>query len=293
MTTQAILEQAVLNLLYGQELVERPLEDRINGALANGTTEAVVFDTPAMWDTDDLVEYKVDGEVTRLISDTVQKRAQLGTTGASKLDNAEVVKNPPFPLVDVRRALKEVVLVDLWPNVWTWVTDTLAASSSDRQYDLDEFVEEVVLVYQENIGSDERFRPLPPHWWDVERVVEATVATNSNLLILHHVYDFDETVYFTAKRRPDFSSAGFTAMSDEIAAMIPWAAAAKLLLSKSGQIKNAAARTQKDDGAIERSYARFMGEFVRMRDAYSRQLMGEVREDRRWRGPSRVFGSTW
>lgn len=292
MTTLAALTQSTLNRLYGAELVERPLEDRINGAIANGTTEVVAFDTPAMWDPDDFVEYRVDGEITRLVSDTVQKRGQRGTTAASKLDNAEVTKNPPYFIVDVQEKIEEVVRGDLWPHVWTWHRDSLSATETDFMYDLDEYVTEVVLVYQENIDADEKFRSLPPGWWDTERQIDATVATEGSLLILRRVYDYDETVFYLAKRRPHVDD--LANMSDELADLIPWAAAAKMLAGRGGQVKAAASRSNKDqEGGYLQVYRGWMSEFIRMRDELHRALMSEVREDRRWRGPQRNFVRSW
>lgn len=294
MTDIASLTAQTLNVLYGLESVERPIEDRLDGGI-DASTETVATDTAAMWNIDDFAEFAND-EIIRFINDaaTEAKRGQLGTTGQTQADNAEMTKNPPFTRTVVKEQINGVVRGDLWPHVWVWHQNSLTAVTTDFMYDLDAWVEEVVLVYQENIDADEKWRPLPPGWWDVERQIDTAVATNLNMLVLHRVFDYDETVYYTAKRRPDPSTAGLTAMSADIADMVPWAAAARCLALRSPQVKNAATRSRKDqEGGFLRDYRALMSEFIRQRDGLNRILVSEVREDKRWRGLTRSFGRSW
>ena len=292
MTTLAALTTQTLNILYGLDSVERPIEDRLNGAIDN-STETIAVDTAAMWNPDDFAEF-VNGEVIRLISDTVAKRGQRGTTAQAQADNADMVKNPPFLRQVIEEQITAAVRNDLWPHVWTWHQNSLTPSIVDDMYDLDAWVEEVVLVYQENIDADEKWRSLPPGWWDVERQIDAAVATNKNLLIVRQVHDYDEPVYYTAKLRPEPSTAGLTALADGIAEMVPWSTAARCLAFKSPQVKNAATRSRKDqEGGYLRDYRALMSEFIRQRDELNRSLVSEVREDKRWRGAVRSFGRSW
>lgn len=293
MTTLALLTQATLNLIYGVEFVERPLEDRINGAIANGTTEAVVFDFPAMWDPDDYVEYKPDGEVTRLINDTTQKRAQRGTTGVTHADNSEVTKNPPYTIADAQTHIRATIRNDLWPHVWTWYQDTLTAVDTDWMYDLDQHIADVAMVYQENIDADERWRPFPTSWWDVERQINPAVATQGGMLVARNAFDFDEPVYYLGKRRSHVDD--LSNVSDEIADLIPWRAGAKLLASKGGQVKAAVARSRKDEAGspYRQLYQLWMAEFLTARESLSRTLNSEVRVDRRWRNAERFARRSW
>ena len=297
MTTIAILTDRTLNILYGIERYERPIQDRLNGAIDNAIG-ALTVDTEAMWKRDDIAEFPATDEMVVFVNDasgaTDVERAARGSTITAQSDNVVMLKNPTFPQLVVKEQINQVVRTELWPHVWTWHQGTLAVSNVDFMYDLPDFVEEVSLVYQENLDADEKWRPLPTGWWDVERQIDTAVATNSNMLRLHHVFDYDETLYFAGKRRPDPSSAGLTALSDDIAEMVPWAAAAKVLAFRSPQIKNAAARSNRDqEGGLLRDYRGLMAEFLRMRDQYRLQLLGEVREDRRWRPPQRTFARAW
>lgn len=289
MTTLAALVENTRNVLFGLNTFEYPKEDRLDGAITD-SAETVAVDTAAMWNADDFAEFD-DGEVIRFVNDaaTSAKRGQRGTTAAAQADNADMVKNPAFFRHQIEDQVKAVVRNELWPHVWTWHQDSLSATESDRMYDLDQYVEEVVQVYQENIDADERFHPLPPGWWDVERQISSTVATNSNLLIIHRVYDFDETVFYTAKRRPHVDD--LSNLADEIADMVPVAAAARCIAFKSPQVKQAGARARADDGGLLRDYRALMAEFIRQRDGLRRIMLEEVRPDMRWRPTSRRFSS--
>lgn len=296
MTTLADLTQATLNLLYGMHSIERPVEDVLDEAIAAAGTATCTPTTPAMWHRDDYAEFPVDDEVIRFAADsagsTAIRRGQLGTTAAAKADLDVMVKNPPFYRHQIKQFIAEVVRTDLWDQVWTWHKDSITVTDGDYMYDLDQYIDDVVLVYQENLDADERFRPLPRGWWTVERQINSTVAANGGLLIVHRIFDIDEPVYLTAKRRPHMDD--LANMSDELADMIPWAAAAKALLMRSGQIKNAAARSRQDqEGALLRDYRITLGEFGRMRDEYSRTLQLEVPEDKAWRGATRNNWRSW
>lgn len=294
MTTLALLRQATVNILYGLDDFEFPKSDRLNGALANGTTETVAFDTPALWTVDDYAEFQGNGEVIQFLNDaaTLARRGQRGTTGASQADNADVLKNPPFYQKQVEEQIKSVVRNELWPQVWTWHKGSLTAVTTDFQYDLALYVEKVVLVYQENIDADERFRPLPPGWWDTETQIAAAVATNSNLLILKRVFDYDEPVYYTAKRRPHVDD--LANLSDEIADMVPFAAAARCIGFRSPQVKAAAHREAKRaDSSLLQDYRALRADFILQRDSLHRILMEDVRPDARYRPVTRSFRRSW
>lgn len=286
MATLATLTTDTTNLLYGLDLVSRPQEDTIGAALTSSGT-SVTVDTDTIWKRNDLMEFQPDGELAICAADASSgtvtvRRAQRGTTAAAQ-DNGDVIlKNPPYPISQVQTVINQVIRSDLWPHVWTWEQNSFSFVSGDHMYDLGLNIVEVVMVYQFNLNSDNRLHPLPNTLWDVERQINTAAATNSNLLRVVRVHDEDETVYYTAKRRPDESD--IANFSDELADIIPWAAAAKLLASRSPQVSLDAARSRHDDDKSElRDYRGLMAEFLRMRDALNLQLRDEVFTEPRFR----------
>jgi hypothetical protein len=297
-TTLAALKTAVLNILYGLENMEHPVEDTLAALLTTGTT-SMTPTTTALWKVDDFAEFQ-DGtdEVVRFAADsagaTAIRRAQLGTAdpGTTHASGSVIAKNPPFFRFRIGQMVNEVVRNDLWPHVWTWHKDSITPTATGFMYDLDQYIDEVALVYQGNIDADDRFRPLPPGWWDVERQIDTDFVAQGGLLIINHVYDYDEDVYLIAKRRPHEND--LSNVSDAIADMIPYAAAAKAIATRGGQVRHAGVRTAQDkDGGYAREYRSLMSEFLRMRDEHHRLLLDEVREDRRWRGKARAFRRSW
>ena len=286
LTTLALLVDDVYTTLYGIAQAERPREDLINGSLAQGAA-AVTMDTDAMWKRADYAEFATDGEIVVFAADasgsTAIRRAQRGTTDVAQADNSVVYKNPQFPRYEVERVINQVVRNDLWPHVWTWAQATLSFSSGDTTYDLANYVEEVVMMYQFDLNSDGHFYPLETNWWDTELQIASGVSANDNLLRLRRVWDESATVYYTAKRRPD--PADLSNMSNEVAELVPWAAAAKLLAGRTGATRQRphTDNTDRVEGGLARDYRNLMGEFLRMRKALRLRLDNEVEPLRRFR----------
>ena len=292
MTTLAALTQTTLNLLYGLGFDEHPKEDTLNGAVATGATSATPT-TTALWKKDDYAEIPATDEVWVFAADsagaTTIRRAQKGTSdpGSSTPTGSVMRKNPPYLQYDVKQSIREVVRGMLWPQVWTWHRDTITPASTTFTYELDQYVEKGVLLYQWNVDSDDRYRALPPGWWDAEAQTNTAVASTGNLLYIKKVWDYDETVYVLAKRRPHVDD--LANVSDEIADLIPYAAAAKMVLRREGQVRQSAPRTAFDkEGGYARAHRNLMGEFYRMRDELQRLLRSEVRPDMRYRAQHRA-----
>jgi hypothetical protein len=111
-------------------------------------------------------------------------------------------------------------------------------------------------------------------------------------LIIKRVYDYDETVYYTAKRRPHVDD--LTNLSDEIADMLPFAAAARCIAFRSPQVKAAAHREAKrSDSSLLQDYRALRSDFILQRDALHRILMEDVRPDVRFRPIQRAFRRSW
>jgi len=283
MATLAGLVADTYNLLYGVAQMERPAEDTLTGAINDAVT-SLTPTTTTLWKRDDYAEF-ADGEVVVFAADsagaTVVRRAQRSTTAASHSDGALMYKNPLFLRSQIEDFVTEVVNNDLWEDVWSWHQDTLTYTQGDTTYDLDQYVEDVVKVYQYDLDSDNRLHPLPRTWWDVEKQVAAAVSTNKNLLRLRRVHDTTATVYYTAKRRPN--AADLSNLSDECASLVKWAAAGKALAGlRSAPMRYDPAHQTRDqsEGGPFRDYRGLMGEFLRGKTQLNRTLRREVPEER-------------
>jgi hypothetical protein len=279
MTTLSALVDDCYGILYGVGRAERPKEDVLAAQFLTAST-SVTPTTVALWKRDDYAEF-TDGELIILAADsagaTVCRRAQRGTTAADHASGAVIYRNPTFPRYEIERLITQVVNNDLWPNVWTWKADSLAYVNADTTYDLGAYIEDVVTVYQYNLNAEGRFYPLEQNAWDVELNINAAAgAASGNLLRLRRVQDEDETVYYTAKRRPD--SADLANMSDEVAELIPWAVAGKLEGQRSASTRHrpATGLTERVEGGLFRDYRGFMSEFLRMRKQLNTKLVKEV-----------------
>jgi hypothetical protein len=288
MATLAALTNDVLNMLYGVVQVERPTEDtQVTATFTNAATE-VELSTPALWKRGDYAEAD-DGDVIILAEDhpaasstVTVRRSQRGSTATEHLAASAVwSKNPPFLRTQIERFINETVRSDLWPKVWTWHNGTVTYTDGDSTYDLPQYIEDVVVVYQYDLSSDEKLHPMQRGHWSVERQIDTNVSTNQNLLRLRQPYDSDYTVYYTGKRRPDPSD--LANMSDEVAQLIPWAVAAKLMAGvRSAPQRFDPPRRDRDstEGGTFRDYRGLLTEFIRQRNALNVKLMNEVKPDK-------------
>jgi len=291
MTTLAQLVTDTRNILYGMEIVERPTEDTLSAGI-NDSVTSLTPTTTAMWFKDDYAEF-ANAEIVIFAADsagaTVVRRGERGSTAATQATGAVMVKNPPYTRIEIEKQVKKVIRTRLWPHVWTWHKDSLTAVATDTMYDLDQYIDEVVMVYQENLDGEEKLHPIPNGWWDVERQISATVAGQGGLFRLRKAHDYDEPVYYTAKRRPHVDD--LTNLADELADMIPTAAAGLALAYRNPQLMNDAARSNRSPEALLQAYRGLMGEFFQQRDEYKRLLHKEVRPEPRFR--KRFSRATW
>jgi hypothetical protein len=244
-----------------------------------------------MWKRDDYAEF-TDGELIIFAADsagaTDVRRAQRGTTAAGHNINSVIYRNPTFPRYEIERLIQQVVRNELWPNVWTWENSSLDYTAGDTTYDLGDYIEDVVNVYQYDLNSSAKWYPFDQTWWDVERQVNASGgATSGNLLRLVHVRDDSEKVYYTAKRRPHVDD--LANMADEVAELIPWAVAGKLEGQRSAAVRHrpATGATERMEGGLFKDYRGFMSEFIRMRKALNTKLVREVPTAPRFRARRR------
>lgn len=284
MATLTDLEDQVREIMFGVARVERPAEDTLAAVMSDSTTSSTPA-TPAMWKRGNYAEFD-NGEVIIFGADsagaTAVRRAQRGTTATSHAVGDVMSKNP-WPLrVTVSRQIRDVVRTDLWPHVWTWHNGEITFQAGHHLYPLPPYVVDVAAVEQSNVDADGKFRPIGPDRWDVERVVDSAIATNGSLLRLRDPFDVDSTIYYRGIRRPDPDD--LANLDVRLEPMVAWAAAAKCFVTGAGAATQDRARTQRRDGGqVSSMYQMLMGEFLRLRGEYKRQLLDEVRRDRRFR----------
>lgn len=286
MATLASLTTDVLNRVYGTGIVERPAEDTLNGAI-NSSVTALQVDTEAMWKRGDFAEFPDNNEIVIFAADasgsTTIRRAQRGTTAASQSDGAVMVKNPPFPRVDIQNVINEVIDHELWPKVWTWHQGTVSWSTGTHTYALPAYIEDVARMYQHDLDGATRFHDFPRSWWDVERQQPAGIAANNLALRLSRVRDEAATVYYVGKRKPD--AADIANQSDEVARLVVLGALMKLepYLRQYAKNHNPTRRDRDEDSDTFRTFRGFGAEFLRARDTLNRRLRLEVPQERVFR----------
>ena len=297
MATLASLVDDTYDLIYGFDQTLRPAEDTLDTLVSDDSDVAWRFTTPSVWRRGDMAEAADGvGEIIYLAqnhpdaSDVTVRRGQRGTTAKVAGYSAGDVfyKNPKFPRYRVERAVNQIVRSDLWPHVWSWHQGTVSFASGDYTYSMPQYIEDVVHLYQVNITGDGTFNPISRDLWDVERQLATTVATNKNLFRLRYVHDEAETVHYVGKRRPHPDD--LANLDDILADMVPYAAAAKLMLQEAPKSRSNPARQDKDrvEGGETRDYRGLMAEFLRMRSQYSKQLRLEVRPEAKFRQRRRV-----
>lgn len=290
MTDLATLTDETLNLLYGAGITERPDEDTITSSPAAGDP-TITFATDAMWKRGDYAEFD-DGEIVILAADasgaTAVRRAQRGSTAAGHTSGARVVRNPLFPIVDVQRRIQTVIRTELWPHVWSWHQGSVTWVTGDHIYDLPQYIEEVDLVYQVSLDGF-RWQPISTGDWEVERQIDTTVATNSNMLRLRSIHFESQDVLYIGRRRPHVDD--LANLSDEIAAIIPFGAAATAIAARPSPLQVDASRNKRaGERDMVRTYQLLRSEFETKRDQLRRQLLNEVKRERRFVPRSR---RTW
>lgn len=112
MATQATLRQRVLDKLYSNSHQSRPALQRLDGAVADGTTESITVDDGDPISPGDVIEFE-DGEQAHVVSVATNTltvyRGVNDTTAASKGDNELVKINPVYTLKQVDDALNYVM----------------------------------------------------------------------------------------------------------------------------------------------------------------------------------------
>lgn len=281
MATVADLILRTEEIVYGTGLFERPDQDKLNGAINDSVTSAIV-DTGGMWQRGDYAERAVAaGTVGEIVyvegvsTNTLTiERAQRGSTAQSWSDNDPIRRNPSFSRQSIDQKIQTVVDTALWPHVWTWYTGSLTFTTDDHLYDLAAYIEDVVSIYQADINSDGKFAPIQNGLWEVVRELDSNVSANGTLLRLARVWDENTTVYYTGKRRPAY--ADIANVGADVADLVPYAVAGMLLSERAPQVENSSRRSGRSGGRDLFGYgAQFTRMFEEKRDQLRRRLLFE------------------
>ena len=284
MATVADLVLRVEEILYGTEVWERPDTDLLNGAITDSATSMLV-DTD-IWRRQDYAEFAAaDGTPGEIVfvrayntstNTATVERGQRGSTAAAQSDNAVIRRNPVITRQAIDQKLQEMIDTPgrLWPHVWTWYQGSLTFTTDDHLYDLPQYIEDVVAVYQSDVDSDGQFAPIDSGHWEVIRQLSTSVTANKTLLRLADVWDENTTVYYTGKRRPFY--ADIANIDATLANMLPRAVAGLLLMDRGPQIDGSSRKAGRDRGTNLFSYGQSLYEqFRRDLDEYRRALTVE------------------
>ena len=199
---------------------------------------------------------------------------------AGAIAGTKVLRNPLYPRIDLEKRITEVINTEIWPHIWTWHQGTITWVDGDHIYDLPQYVQEVDLVYQVSLDGF-RWHPIETGDWHVERQIDTTVATNSNMLRLRGVHYSASDVLYIGRRRPDVND--LANVSDEVAAVIPWGAAAAAMAARYGPLHNDPSQNPRtNERDMVRGYQLLRNEFEVKRDQLRRQLLNEVKRERRF-----------
>jgi hypothetical protein len=222
-----------LELLYGTGVHERPAQDVLTTAVSSDTDTTFHFQHPSLWEKDDYAEYWAgDGTVGEVVifadkhDNTAGqvRRGQLRTTAAASYSSGDTwLKNPPYPVVAVQRAINQVVDTMLRPDVWMRTHRELDYTAGTRYYELAAADYEVERVYQYDLNSATNYQELDQHQWDVLTDLDTDMVSSGRALILRTVFDSSAKVHYTAKTKP--TAAAITSLPDDLGDMISWGAA--------------------------------------------------------------------
>lgn len=294
MATLATLTDDVFDMVYGMTLIERPQEDTLTSAVSGTTDTTFQFDNNVLWKRGVYAEDASAGEIVIMAadqassSDVTVRRGQNGTTAAASYAIGDVFyKNPPYPRYRVERFINETIDSNLFPNVWMWGETTLSFVSGDTTYEMPTNCGDVARVYQYDLNSDGKLYPIDGTLWEFESVVASGISTNENFLRLFRVKDEAATVYVTYKQIPD--SSAISDLSDNVAAMVPWAVCGKLLagtrLVPTRTAPGRATPVANQSGSqLISDYGAFDTVFRRMRKDEKLRLNKEVPLQKRFRG---------
>lgn len=232
MATLAGLILDIEEMLYGMAEVENPPEDTATAANAAATTITVAHQN--MWHKDDQGEFVgadgAVGEIVRVSSDPTTtsvavRRGQRQTTAATWASGSVIRKNPKYPRVAIQRAIEDVIRLDLsvGNGVYLHTNRTLTPVDGDHTYEMNANDFDVVHMWQ---VIDSEPKPIQSGFWRVVPLTDSSLSSTGRAIRLFRFYDIASTVRYVAKTQVTTTYAD---IPDDLAAVIPWFACARLL----------------------------------------------------------------
>jgi len=288
-------------MAYSSSPAKRPKFATLNGAFAAGSA-SLISDTQFenLFNRGTIAEFE-DGDLVRCTDDyvaatsvAVQRAGETegnfypDLTATSHADGAGCEIDPPFTRTLIETLINEVLRNDLWPHVWTWHSASVTFITGETTYALaDQYLLEVVRMYQHNTEGYEKFKFISRGHFEVEQQVNTAVDTNLATLRLLKVPDDDFVAYYDAKRRPHPDD--LVNLSDEVADLIPWRVCAKLVEANiiPDRVDPPRRARQNSDGGFARDSRTFNAEFFQMRKGLNAKLKREIPEERLYVGNKR------
>lgn len=236
MATLADIRQRVLDYLYSAEPQARPSLYRINGAVANGTTETIVVDDGTKFNAGNIIEFQDNGEQCYVMSVSTNTltviRGHNGTTAASHLDNTVLAKNPRFSMKQAEDSITGTLFDLERHGVHSFGEGSLTLVANQYFYDLSEVdISQqygVLSFHYEDTTLDTRIQTLPFYRDIVHSSISA--GTYAVRLLSWGTLNAGDTVYYTYARQID-SVADLLSRQEE---MVVLGAVAKMLARTMG-----------------------------------------------------------
>jgi hypothetical protein len=231
----ATLAGLILNIeemLYGMAEIESPPEDTATAASAGATT--ITVGVQSLWHKDDQAEFVgtagAVGEIVRVVADPTTttvtvRRGQRQTTAASWAAGSVVRKNPRFPRVAIQRAIEDSIRLDMsiGRGMYRHAERTLTPVDGTNTYEMDADDFDVVYMWQVIDGEPKRIQS---GLWKVIPLVDSSLSSTGRALRVFRFTDIAATVRYIAKSE---ITTTYADIPDEVAAIIPWFACARLV----------------------------------------------------------------
>ena len=165
MATLASLTLDVLDMIYGQAQVTRPIEDTLATEVTNAADVTWQFTSDELWKRGDYAEwFDGTGAAKEIVyfttdhpsaADVTVRRAQRRTSAQAAAIPVGTVfqKNPPYSHTEIQRAITEVIDNDLHIHVWYRSKRSFTPIVDRHYYDLTAADYQIEEMYQFDVGG--------------------------------------------------------------------------------------------------------------------------------------------
>jgi hypothetical protein len=302
MATIGDLTLDTLDMLYGSGQAERPVEDTLTTNVSSTTDVTWQFDTSALWKRGDRAErWHGDGTAGEMVvmaedhpsgSDVTVRRGQIQTTPATHSLGSVFLKNPPYPLIKVQRAIQQVVDLDLSPDIFYRSTRSVTPVTTTHYYELADEDFDVEMMYQFDLNATTNKNPFPSGWWEVVTDVDTSMVTSGRILRLYRWYSDTDDIYYTARSKYMFTD--LANIPAEVADIVTWGAVARILATSAPSKRIDPARSSalaqgEEANQLYTDAEYYRAQFERMKGMYRRRLIADKRLRAGWRRPSSMI----